>query len=160
MTNRIHIDAPTGVIEVEGEKEFVEAQLDKLMPLIQACGFGTRPSIGTRETEPVSGIAPPVTGSDDEASGSDAPASSRKKLKRGGKATPKGHSCADRMLVLKGEGYFKTQRTPAEIVEALGKKGWTHNTSQVSAAGGNMFTRGDILRTKVGKGFAYYWDRD
>ena len=43
MTSRIHINAPTGVIEVEGAEEFVEAQLDKLLPLIEACGFGTRP---------------------------------------------------------------------------------------------------------------------
>lgn len=64
------------------------------------------------------------------------------------------------MLTLKKDGFFREQRTPAQIVEALGKKGWTHNSNQVSAAGGQMFKRSDIQRTKMGKGFAYFWDRE
>lgn len=161
MTNRIHIDAPTGVIEVEGEKDFVEAQLDKLMPLIQACGFGTAPRPKSSDVAAGGAQVMPDTESTEDGNGSENnPTNGRKRTRKAGKATPKGHSCADRMLVLRGEGFFKSQKVPAEIVEGLGKKGWTHNTSQVSAAGGNMFTRGDILRTKVGNGFAYYWDRD
>mgnify|MGYP001105887769 CR=1 FL=1 len=34
MTNRIHIDAPAGIVDLEGEKEFVEGMLSKLFPLI------------------------------------------------------------------------------------------------------------------------------
>ncbi|MCV3736372.1 hypothetical protein OCK02_09160 [Rhizobium sp. TRM96647] len=43
MTNRVHIDAPAGVIEIEGEKDFVEGLLAKLFPLIEEVGFGSRP---------------------------------------------------------------------------------------------------------------------
>lgn len=64
------------------------------------------------------------------------------------------------MMTLRGDGFFKEQKTPAQIVEELGAKGWTHASNQVSAAGGQMFKRGDIQRTKVGNGFAYYWDRE
>ena len=62
-------------------------------------------------------------------------------------------------MVLRDDGFFKEHQTPSQIVEGLAKHGWTHNSNQVSAAAGNMFTRGDIQRTKKAKGFAYFWDR-
>lgn len=158
MTNRIHIDAPTGVIEVEGEKDFVEAQLDKLLPLIQSCGFGTRPALETRtptETSVQDDTKP-------EADSSDANGNRKtvnKKSRRGKARAPRGQSCADRILTLREEAYFKKQRSTADIVGELGKKGWVHNTSQVAAAAGQMFERGDLQRTKVGRGFEYFWHR-
>lgn len=158
MTNRIHIDAPTGVIEVEGEKDFVEAQLDKLMPLILACGFGTRPAAAHAAEQVAEAVDQSVALAPEN--GKATPQNGAKKSKRSVNRPPKGHSCADRITTLKESGFFKSQKTPSEIVEALAKKGWTHNSSQVSAAAGVMFNRGDIQRTKVGNGFAYFWDQD
>jgi hypothetical protein len=147
-SNRIRIDAAAGVFELEGEAEFVEAQLDKLLPLMKAGGFMKPPETSDD------------TGEEAEQPAPDAKANGSRKTKRRSSLPPKGHSCADRMMNLREDGYFKVQKTPAQIVEGLGAKGWTHNSNQVSAAGGQMFKRGDIQRTKVGNGFAYYWDRE
>jgi len=78
-----------------------------------------------------------------------------------GSAPPKGQSCADRVLILRGEKFFKSHRSSAEIVDGLAAKGWTHNNNQVGAALSSMFRRGDIQRTKESGGaWKYYWDRD
>lgn len=159
MTNRIHIDAPTGVIEVEGEKDFVEAQLDKLMPLITACGFGTRP-VAAQAAEQNSETLDEGDASASE-NGKATPLNGAKKSKRSVNRPPKGHSCADRMMSLRSEGFFKERKTPADIVNGLKSKGFTHTSNQVGAAGTNMHKRGDIQRTKTGDGpWEYYWDRD
>ena len=145
------IDAAAGIFEMEGEADFVAAQLDKLLPLVTAGGFVKRvgPSENSDDVE-----QPPQPQPESKSNGS-------KKSKRGtGSRPPKGRSCSDRMMTLREDGFFKEQRKPAQIVNGLGAKGWTHTSNQVSAAGGHMHTRGDIQRTKVGNGFAYYWDRE
>ena len=63
-------------------------------------------------------------------------------------------------MTLRNEGFFKNHQTAAQIVSELEKKGWTHQANQVAAAGTNMFNRGDIQRTKTGRSWEYYWDRD
>jgi hypothetical protein len=154
MTNRVHIDAPGGIVEIEGEKEFVEGLLAKVFPLLETAGFGSRPTtpLGTGEQSNNSSQVdqPPA---DQNEKG--------KTRKRRVNAPPKGQSCADRMSTLKQEGFFKTKRTIGEIIEGLEGKGWTHNGNQVGAALTNMFGRGDIQRTKEGGGsWKYFWDRD
>ncbi|MCR9088049.1 MAG: hypothetical protein NXH97_15045 [Rhodobacteraceae bacterium] len=153
--NRIMIDAAAGVFELEGEAEFVSAQLDKLLPIVKTGGF---PKPDNTKEEEETFEAPQQTPQDVQ---SQAKTNGTKKSKRGtGTRPPKGHSCADRMMTLITDGFFKEQKTPAQIVEGLGAKGWTHTSNQVSAAGGQMFNRGAIQRTKAGNGFAYYWDRE
>lgn len=148
-SNRVMIDAAAGVFELEGEADFVATQLDKLLPLVSAGGFVK----AAPDAEDVADEQTPTT--------PDAKPNGAKKSKRGASSRPpKGHSCSDRIMTLREDGFFKEQRTPAQIVEGLGAKGWTHTSNQVSAAGGQMFNRGDIQRTKVGQGFAYYWDRE
>lgn len=123
MTNRIHIDAPTGVIEVEGEKDFVEAQLDKLMPLIQACGFGTAPRPKNSDVAVGGAQVMPDTEGTEEGSGSESiPPNGRKRTRKAGKATPKGHSCADRMLVLRGEGYLGLKRPLLRLLRVSARR--------------------------------------
>lgn len=153
MTNRVHIDAPAGVVEIEGEKDFVEGLLAKLFPLLEEAGFGSRPpngaSVHTAEeaVEPED-VAPEQTGKP-------------KGKKRTANKPPKGHSCADRILTLKSDGFFKDHRTTGEIVEGLKNKGWTHAANQVAAALTTMFGRQEIQRTKEGNGsWKYFWDRD
>lgn len=151
MTNRVHIDAPAGIVEIEGEKDFVEGLLAKLFPLLEEAGFGSRPPSGPQvQNEPTDS-----TESTSEAT--DKPKLKRRKVS----APPKGKSCGARILTLKEEGFFKDHQTVGDIVEALKGKGWTHATNQVGAALTPMFNRGDIQRTKEGNGsWKYFWDRD
>jgi len=101
MTNRVHIDAPAGVVEIEGEKEFVEGLLAKVFPLLEAAGFGSRPptndgATGDQSNDLAQGDQPLA---DQNGKG--------KTKKRRGTTPPKGQSCADRILTLKQEGFFK-----------------------------------------------------
>lgn len=40
MNVRVKIDAPAGLVELEGDREFVSTYLDKLLPIVEAAGFG------------------------------------------------------------------------------------------------------------------------
>ena len=152
MTNRVHIDAPAGVVEIEGEKDFVEGLLAKLFPLLEEAGFGSRPpnsapAQASDEPGEAEDVAPEQTGK-------------TKGKRRKVSAPPKGQSCAARITTLKDDDFFKTHRSTTDIIEGLKAKGWTHNANQVGAALTNMFTRGDIQRTKEGNGaWKYFWDR-
>jgi hypothetical protein len=154
VTNRVHIDAPAGVIDIEGEKDFVEGLLAKLFPLVEGAGFGSRsPNANAAQVAEVQDPGRLEEGASEQ----DAKTKSKKRRVN---APPRGQSCADRILTLKGEGFFKDHRTTAEIVEGLKGKGWTHAANQVGAALTNMFARGDIQRTKEGNGsWKYFWDR-
>lgn len=156
MTNRVHIDAPAGVIEIEGEKDFVEGLLAKLFPLIEEVGFGSRPV----QNEDFPSVQIETSSNLDETS-EDNGSSTKSKVKRKRSVAPKGHTCADRILALKEEGFFKTKRGASDIVIGLAQKGFTHKSNQVAAAGESLFKRGLLQRTKDGSGpFKYYWDRD
>lgn len=152
MTNRVHIDAPAGVVEIEGEKDFVEGLLAKLFPLLEEAGFGSRPpsnASAQANSEPVEpdDVVPEQT-------------SKPKAKKRKVSVPPRGQSCAARISTLKEEGFFKDHQSTTEIVEGLKGKGWTHAPNQVGAALTQMFGRGDIQRTKEGNGvWKYFWDR-
>jgi len=154
VTNRVHIDAPAGVIDIEGEKDFVEGLLTKLFPLVEKAGFGSRP------TPAVADANGEVNAEGDDGVPEDGSKNDKPRVKRKRGTTPKGHSCADRMLGLKEDGFFKTKRSASEIVTGLGEKGYTHKANQVAAAGGSLFERGLLQRTKEGSGFKYFWDRN
>ena len=156
MTNRVHIDAPSGIIDIEGEKEFVEGLLAKLFPLIENVGFGSRPAGKLDSSEEAE--APE---SSDNMQGEDNTQAGKAKGKRRRSVAPKGHSCSDRIVALKEDGFFKSKRGLGEIVTGLSQKGFTHQANQVAAAGESLFKRGLLQRTKDGKGpFMYFWDRD
>jgi hypothetical protein len=155
MTNRVHIDAPAGVVEIEGEKDFVEGLLAKLFPLLEEAGFGSRPPSKVTPMQPVDDSQEVDEDAAEESSGA------KPKAKRKRNVAPKGHSCADRILAMKAEGFFKQKRGTGEIVSGLASKGFTHKTNQVAAAGESLFKRSLLQRTKDGNGpFQYYWDRD
>lgn len=155
MTNRVHIDAPSGIIDIEGEKDFVEGLLAKLFPLIEEAGFGSRPQ-GQSNGQDVEDDPPSVN-----EAGSAEDAVKVKAKRRKVSAPPKGQSCGDRIMTLKADGFFKEHRSGVDIVDGLKAKGWTHKTNQVAASTGVLFNRGMLQRTKEGNGpFKYYWDRD
>lgn len=155
MTNRVHIDAPAGVIEIEGEKDFVEGLLAKLFPLLEEAGFGS----GAKHNDEASLRQPDTDGIIDEEVAEDSSAG-KGKAKRKRSIAPKGHSCADRILAMKGEGFFKDKRGTGEIVTGLAANGFTHKANQVAAAVESLFKRNLLQRTKDVNGpFQYYWDR-
>lgn len=148
---RVKIDAPSGVVELDGDRDFVSAYLDKLLPLIQEAGLGRGAAAPERSAETVE----PTPA--DASNGGD----TTKKKRRVTKPAPAGQSCRDRINTLKSDDFFKERRTPTEIVTGLSKKGWTHNVNQVSAAISQMFEKGELQRTKNDNsaGFSYFWDR-
>jgi hypothetical protein len=157
VTNRVHIDALGGVVEIEGEKDFVEGLLTKVFPLREKAGFGSRP-LKAGEAQPNDDN---LNKANEEDIADDVGNSGKPKLKRKRSVAPKGHSCADRMILLKDEGFFKAKRTSGEIVAGLAEKGFTHKSNQVAAAGESLFNRGLLQRTKDGSGpFKYFWDRE
>jgi hypothetical protein len=155
MTNRVHIDAPAGVIEIEGEKDFVEGLLSKIFPMIEEAGFGSRPR------SPNSRVDDQEDPSTNNEAGTESDNGKSRVKRRRGSPAPKGQSCADRIVSLKDSGFFKQHRVGGDIVAGLAAKGWTYKSNQVAAATGALFDRGQLQRTKDGKGpWTYYWDRD
>lgn len=153
--NRVHIDAPAGIIDIEGEKDFVEGMLAKLFPLIEEAGFGSRPRLNGQE--PVVEEAPAAADAEPVDNGN---GKARSRTRKAGKKPPAGHSCAERILALKSEGYFSEKRSTYDMVTKLAERRQTHNVSQVSAAAGNLVQRSQLQRIKDGNGWLYYWDRD
>lgn len=156
MTNRVHIDAPAGVIDIEGEKDFVEGLLAKLFPLIEEAGFGSRPTTMVEDEEAGADDGPSIAG----VTNSDtSPNGAKKRTRKSVKKPPAGQSCPARIQILKDEGFFKEHRNQAEIVAKLKSKGWTHNLNQVGSATSKLFTRGVLQRTKEGNGpWLYFSD--
>lgn len=153
MVCRVRVDAPAGIIELEGEAAFVSSFFEKMLPLIEKAGFG----VGVPATK----LDPPTDASNGEEpakANQEGTANKPKKKKRAN--PPAGASCRDRILTLKTDGFFKSQKTPSEIVAGLAKKGWVHNGNQVGASLTRMFEKSEIQRTSDGAGFSYYWDRD
>lgn len=152
MTNRVHIDAPAGVIDIEGEKDFVEGLLAKLFPLIEEAGFGSRPP----GSEPEQFVEAETTADEPAAAEN---GKSKTRTRKASKKPPAGHSCPERILKLKAEDFFKQKRSTADIVSRLSEKAQNHTTSQVSAAVGPLVKKGDLQRIKEGQSWLYYWDR-
>jgi hypothetical protein len=154
-TNKVRIDTLSGIVEVEGEKEFVDEQMQKIIPLIQASGFGA--AAARNNGAAPSGKEDEGEHDDGESGQEDAAQGARKRRKVS--MPPKGQSCRDRIKTLKDDGFFKQHRTPSDIVGGLAKKGWTHKVNQVGAALTTMFEKGEVQRTSDGSGFKYFWDR-
>jgi hypothetical protein len=153
MSNRVHINAPAGIIDIEGEKDFVEGLLGKLFPLFEGVGFGSRPvSDGSTSVTEDAG---------DDSVGPELSANPpRPKAKTKTSRASKGQTCAARILELRSSGFFASQKSISEIVSGLAAKGFAHDASTVSANAISMFNRKKMQRTKVGREWAYFWDND
>jgi hypothetical protein len=155
-TVRVKIDAPAGLVELEGDRETVREYLDKLLPLIESAGFGTV----SRSENGIGGEpSDPAEAEQSAAAANGAAAAPPKKKRRVAKRPPAGSSCRERILILRRDGFFKEHRSSNDIVVGLGKKGWTHTSNQVGASLSTMFSNAEIQRTKEGGSFTYYWDR-
>lgn len=129
----------------EGDEDWISKKLDLILSSPAAAAGAASTSNTVEEPEDVAAGSTPAK---------------PKKKKRVVQKPPPGASCRDRILILKGEGFFSEKRSAADISAGLEKKGFTHNTSQVGAALTPMFNKGEIQRTKEGSGWVYFWDRD
>jgi hypothetical protein len=140
-------------MNIEGDKDFVESLLERLLPLVEAVGFGSGFKNAERNYQ-----------NDEQSQSSQNVANDsepKQRQRRAGKKPPKGQSCADRITTLIDKGYFRDKRSPSEVAAELGINGWTHTGNQVGASLLSMFDQDRIQRTKDGnKKWKYYWDRD
>jgi hypothetical protein len=150
---KVRIDAPHGIVEIEGDAEFVASFYEKLAPLVDRAHFGT----AVRVDVSLSPSGENGHLEDEVETGSPAKV---KKKRRVAQRPPTGSSCRDRILRLKADGFFKEKRGGTDIVAGLEKKGFSHTVSQVGASLTVMFKKGEIQRTKDGANWVYYWDRD
>jgi hypothetical protein len=149
---KVRIDAPHGIVEIEGDAEFVASFYEKLAPLVDRAHFGT----AVRAEEAPTGGEPDPMGDDGESTEVGKP----KRKKRTAQRPPSGQGCRDRILKLKEAKFFAEKKSASDIVVGLGKNGFTHNVSQVGAALTAMFNKGEIQRTKDGGGnWQFFWDR-
>ena len=126
MTSRLKIDVTSGVLEVEGEEEFVL----KLYEDAKEAGLlALRPSRLDAWTS--------------EESVQDS------KTKRGGP------SCAERILELVSGGFFDKPKSASEIKGGLEQNGHSYAANQVGAALTNLYQRGSLRRLKPGKEWVY-----
>lgn len=152
MSCKVRIDAPHGIVEIEGDADFVASFYEKLAPLVDRAHFGT----AVRIEEQTASNEIELTNEEGDLQDS----GKVKRKKRAAQRPPSGQSCRDRILKLKEESFFSNKRSASDIVAGLAKNGFTHNVSQVSAALTTMFKNGEIQRTKDGGGnWQFYWDR-
>lgn len=130
MAAKLHINAQLGIIEVEGEQQFVEQVYeDYKKNLLQKL------------------IDAPAHQNDEK---KDNASKSKGVIKR-----KSGPSCADRILTVQAEGFFKTLRTAGQIKEKLAEKGTHYESKHVAAALSHLTKRGTIRRLKKDGGWQY-----
>lgn len=159
MNAKVHINLSQGILEVEGEPDFVRGIYDDFK--LELTKLAAQNKLPTNDNPQLThSVSTDIISIEAQQPAEQNSGAEKKKTKRSINRPPKGHSCADRIGTLRSKGFFKTQKSPNEIIQGLAKEGWTHNYNQVTAAAISMFNRGDIQRTNVGNGFAYFWDRD
>ena len=133
MTSRLKIDVTSGVLEVEGEEEFVL----KLYEDAKEAGLlALRPSRLDAWTS--------------EESVQDSKTKVRRAPSKRG-----GPSCAERILELVSGGFFDKPKSASEIKGGLEQNGHSYAANQVGAALTNLYQRGSLRRLKPGKEWVY-----
>lgn len=125
------INVKEGVIELEGPQEFVEKYLELYRPNATKWQSDVSPKVEAKKKE-------------------EAP-------KRTRIVRPKaGPACGEKISELISEGFFKEQRTREEVQKKLLEKGLRYESSLISATLNNLFNRGKIEKTGVGRNAKYY----
>lgn len=66
-------------------------------------------------------------------------------------------SLTDRLLVLRGDGFFGSQRTLTDIREELGSRGWHYPLTTLSGAMQNLVRNRELRRERVKNGNRRTW---
>ena len=125
-------------IQLEGPQTFVEKYLDQYHSIIEK-GL-TSTSISH------------VTSKETKVEKAEKPAPKRTRIVRPKAGPPK----SEKILELINEGFFKEQRTTADVRERLLEKGVRYESGLTSATLNNLFNSGKLERTGVGRGAKYY----
>ena len=125
-------------IQLEGPREFVERYLDQYQAIIEKGLSSTSTSRRTsKETE---------------VEKAEKPTPKRTRIVRPKAGPPK----SEKIIELISEGFFKEQRTTADVRERLLEKGVRYESGLTSATLNNLFNSGKLERTGVGRGAKYY----
>ena len=124
---RLSVDLQNGLIEIEGELEFVERIYDEMRPFL----------LGRLEISP---SAKPVKNGSGR--NKDNPSKEQKSPRRRKSAGP---SCASRIKELQDDGFFALPRVVGEVKEKLSEKGATYENKHVAAAL-TQLTQSSVLR--------------
>jgi hypothetical protein len=143
MNTRLTINLATGVVEAEGDAEFVKGIYSDLRET-----FLKRAS-----SAPVSSPAPAMERADKPDDEGDSANSGGKKPRRRGKAS--GPSCASRITALKDEGYFSELRSAGDVGAKLREKGTAYEGKHVAAALIDLVKRGSLRRVTEGGSWSY-----
>jgi hypothetical protein len=133
---KFHVNLKEGVIDIEGEKDFVEQVYKDFKP--ELLKF-----VGLPKTGAVT--APDGAKPEDKPSPKAKPSGSKKN----------GPSCASRILAIKTEKFFEAPRALKEISDKLEEKGTIYNSNQVSAALTNLIKRTELRRVKKDGSWVY-----
>lgn len=155
MGNRICINAPAGIIEIEGDAEFIEHHFDRLMSLVESAPFGIH--LSRHQSAGATAFSDPGV-SQQTASVSSKPEVMTQKQKRPSRKRPsKNQTVTARVVDLRKEGFFKTPRAINEVYDELqNKRGFNCARNQITAALKNLYDRGVLSRKKENKQFVYY----
>ncbi|MFL6727966.1 MAG: hypothetical protein ACJ8FS_15855 [Sphingomicrobium sp.] len=143
MNTRLTVNLANGVIEAEGDSDFVKSIYADLREIIIARSASLRAVSGS----------PNFTPPDDADEASDTDAQKGKKGRRRGKAS--GPSCASRISALKDEGYFSELRSAGDVGAKLREKGTAYEGKHVAASLIDLVRRGALRRVSKGGSWSY-----
>ena len=125
------INIKDGLIQLEGPQEFVEKYLELYRPNATKWQSDVSPKVEAKKKE-------------------EAP--KRTRIVRPKAGPPK----SEKIIELISEGFFKEQRTTADVRERLLEKGVRYESGLTSATLNNLFNSGKLERTGAGRGAKYY----
>lgn len=143
MNTRLTINLATGIIEAEGDAEFVRGIYSDLRDTI----------LKRASVAPMRSVDPPVDRSDKPDDEGESAGSAGRKARRRGKAS--GPSCASRIVGLKDEGYFSELRSAGDVGAKLREKGTAYEGKHVAASLIDLVKRGALRRVSQAGSWSY-----
>jgi hypothetical protein len=135
---KLLFDLQRGLVEVEGEEQFVEKVYADLR--------------STLSQKVASFTAPPIVVPEPSGNTPDTPEEPKKTRKR---TKSSGPSCPSRIEALKSEDFFKELRTSKEISDKLREKGTAYEGKRIASALHNLTTSGKLRRIQEGGVWRY-----
>jgi hypothetical protein len=137
LTTKLHINLAQGIVDVDGDPEFVKQVYDDIRDIF----------ISKLSDE---GFGEELSDSGDEKAEDD-----KKKPMKRSRVKRSGPSCAGRIRAIQEEEFFKTLKTSGDVRSKLTEKGTTYPSKNVAAALTSMTKAGELRRVKEGGGWKY-----